>query len=378
MNGKNISPIELSNYTISDDNAPFVVAELSGNHNNSLDLALRLVEEAADAGADAFKLQTYTADTMTIDCHEPDFLVTGTGEKWEQRSLYDLYSEASTPWEWHKPLYDKCKELGMIPFSTPFDETAVDFLESLDNEIYKIASFELTDIPLIKKVAATQKLIIMSTGMATEQEIARAVHAIKKEGNSKFILLKCTSAYPAKLGDANLSTIPYFREKFGCYVGLSDHTLGATSPTVATALGARVIEKHLCLDGQEGVDSHFSMRPSEFKQMVNAVKQSFETLGTIQTAPSKSEISSRNYRRSIYVTKDIKAGEPFTSENIRVIRPGFGLAPQHYQTILGERSKADIKRGTALSLSHVDAVKSQFNLEAVDLCMKSSRHSNEV
>lgn len=354
MNGKNISPIELSNYTISDDNAPFVVAELSGNHNNSLDLALRLVEEAAHAGADAFKLQTYTADTMTIDCHEPDFLVTGTGEKWEQRSLYDLYSEASTPWEWHKPLYDRCKELGMIPFSTPFDETAVDFLESLDNEIYKIASFELTDIPLIKKVAATQKLIIMSTGMATEQEIEAALSTVRNHGNSPIVLLKCTSAYPAKFEDANLTTIPYMREKHQCFTGLSDHTLGSASPVAATALGARVIEKHLCLDGQEGVDSHFSMKPNEFKQMVEMVKNGFSALGKIQTTPSEGEKASRNYRRSIYVVKDIQTGDELTKDNIRVIRPGFGLAPEHYETVLGKRSNVAIKRGSALPASFIE------------------------
>ena len=348
MSRTELKPIELSNYTICDKSSPFVVAELSGNHNNSLDLAMRLVEEAADAGANAFKLQTYTADTMTIDCHEPDFLIAGTGEKWDKRSLFDLYSEASTPWEWHQPLYDRCKELGMIPFSTPFDETAVDFLESLDNEIYKIASFELTDIPLLKKVAATQKLIIMSTGMATEQEIEAAISTVRNYGNSPIVLLKCTSAYPAKFEDANLTTIPYMREKYKCFTGLSDHTLGSTSPVAATALGARIIEKHLCLDGQEGVDSHFSMRPSEFKQMVEMVKNGFEALGGIQKGPSEGEKASRNYRRSIYVVKDIQIGDELTKDNIRVIRPGFGLAPEHYESVLGKKSSVAIKRGTAL------------------------------
>ena len=354
MNGTKLKPIELSNYTISDKDAPFIVAELSGNHNNSIDVALRLVEEAAKAGADAFKLQTYTADTMTIDSNEPDFLVTGTGEKWEKRTLYDLYSEASTPWEWHKPIYDKCKDHGMIPFSTPFDETAVDFLESLDNEIYKIASFELTDIPLIKKVASTQKLIIISTGMATEKEIEAAMSTVREQGNDKVVLLKCTSAYPAQYEDANLKTLPYMREKHHCFTGLSDHTLGAASPVAATALGARVIEKHLCLDGHEGVDSHFSMKPSEFKQMVDLVKNGFEALGTVQKAPSDGEKASRNYRRSIYVVKDIKEGELLTRENIRIIRPGFGLSPEHYEAVLGKKSRIPLKRGTALPASFIE------------------------
>ncbi len=349
-----LKPIELSTFTISETSAPFVVAELSGNHNNSLELALQLVDAAADAGADGLKLQTYTADTMTIDSREPDFLVTGTGEKWEQRSLYDLYAEASTPWEWHQTIFDKCKARGMVPFSTPFDETSVDFLESLSTEIYKIASFELTDIPLLKKVASTGKPMIMSTGMATEHEIEQAIATVRAAGNAQFVLLKCTSAYPAKFEDANLRTIPYMREKYQCFSGLSDHTIGSSSPVAATALGATVIEKHLKLDGQEGVDSHFSMTPNEFGQMVQMVKSSFAALGGIQTAPSSGEQASRNYRRSIYIVKDIQEGEALTPENIRVIRPGFGIAPEHYETVLGKKANVAIKRGTALTLSLIE------------------------
>ena len=347
--------IELSQFTISENSPPFIVAELSGNHNNSLSVALELVDQAAEAGANGFKLQTYTADTMTIECSESDFLVKGTGKEWEERTLYDLYNEASTPWDWHLPIYERCKEKGMIPFSTPFDETAVEFLETLDNEIYKIASFELTDIPLLKKVARTQKPIILSTGMASETEIEKAVSTIRNEGNNNFVLLKCTSAYPARYEDANLQTIPYMREKYGCHIGLSDHTLGLACPVIATAFGARVIEKHLKLEGQQGVDSHFSITPNEFKKMVNTVKQGHAAIGKIQTSPSNGEKASRNYRRSIYVTKDIKAGEIFTSHNIRVIRPGFGLAPEYYESVLGKPSKSDIKRGMALSLTDVES-----------------------
>ena len=350
------SAIALSRFTISDNNSPFIVAELSGNHNNSLADALELVDQAAAAGANGFKLQTYTADTMTIKCSERDFLVKGTGKEWDERTLYDLYKEASTPWEWHQPIYERCRQKGMIPFSTPFDETAVDFLETLNNEIYKIASFELTDIRLLKKVAGTKKPMIVSTGMANESEVEKAVATIRNEGNHNFVLLKCTSAYPAKYEDANLQTIPYFREKYGCHVGLSDHTLGLACPVIATAFGACVIEKHLKLEGQEGVDSHFSITPKEFKSMVEAINQGHASIGNIQTSLSDGEKASRNYRRSIYATKDIKIGEIFTSENIRVIRPGFGLAPEHYESVIGKRCKCNIKRGTALSLSHIETI----------------------
>lgn len=344
-----MTAIQIDQFSIGPGHRPFVIAELSGNHNHSIERALLIVEEAAKAGADGLKLQTYTADTMTLNCNNPDFIVKGTGQKWQDRTLYDLYDEAHTPWDWHKPIFDKARELGMLPFSTPFDETAVDFLESLDVQIYKIASFELTDIPLLKKVASTNKPVIISTGMASEPEIHSAVKTLKEHGCEQFVLLKCTSAYPAKYEDANLLTIPYLAKTYQCQSGLSDHTMGSAAPITATALGATVIEKHLTLDRLDGgVDSHFSMEPNEFKEMVDLVKQSFSALGGIQTQPSEAEIACRNYRRSIYISKDIKAGTILNTNNVRVIRPGFGLPPEALEAVIGKSVNQDIAEGTAL------------------------------
>jgi N-acetylneuraminate synthase len=341
--------IKLKQHTIGNGKRPFVIAELSGNHNQSIERAIQIVEAAAKAGADAVKLQTYTADTMTIDCNQPDFVVSGTSEQWQDRTLYDLYGEAHTPWDWHKAIFERCYELGMTPFSTPFDETAVDFLESLNMEIYKIASFEMTDIPLLRKVAKTGKPIIMSTGMASEREIELAVSTLRSENCEQLVLLKCTSAYPARFEDSNAKTIPYLANKYACLSGLSDHSLGAAVPVTATALGATVIEKHLTLSRDDGgVDSHFSMQPNEFKQMVELVHQSFAALGEIQIQPSDAELACRNYRRSIYVVKDIAADEVLTADNIRIIRPGFGLAPSAFEKVLGKQANQPLLRGTAL------------------------------
>lgn len=350
-------PIKLELHSIGNALRPFVIAELSGNHNQSLERALQIVEAAAQAGADGVKLQTYTADTMTIDCQKADFVVSGTGEQWQDRTLYALYDEAHTPWEWHKPIFDRCYELGMTPFSTPFDESAVDFLESLNMEIYKVASFEMTDIPLLKKIASTAKPVIMSTGMASETEIELAVSTLKSAGCNELVLLKCTSAYPAEYHDANTRTIPYLAQKYACFSGLSDHTLGAAVPVTATALGAVVIEKHLTLNREDGgVDSHFSMEPEEFAQLVRMVKQSYESLGQVQIEPSEAELACRNYRRSVYVVKDMNAGDVFTKENIRVIRPGFGLPPSAYEDILGKQAKLALTRGTSLQPTMVEGL----------------------
>ncbi|WP_395344868.1 pseudaminic acid synthase [Ningiella sp. W23] len=343
-------PIALSKHTIEAGKRPFVIAELSGNHNRSLERALQLVEQAAKAGADGVKLQTYTADTMTIDCNLADFVVSGTGEQWQDRTLYDLYDEAHTPWDWHEPIFKRCYELGMTPFSTPFDESAVDFLEGLNMEIYKVASFEMTDIPLLRKVAGTRKPVIMSTGMASEDEIELAVQTLRENGCEQLVLLKCTSAYPARFEDANAKTIEYLANRYTCLAGLSDHTMGPAVPVTATALGAVVIEKHLTLSRAEGgVDSHFSMEPHEFQQMVALVKQSHSALGRVQTSPSDAELACRNYRRSIYITQDMKAGDTLSPENTRVIRPGFGLPPSAYDDILGQQVTQDCARGTALT-----------------------------
>lgn len=346
-----MQPIVLKQHSIGEGLAPFVIAELSGNHNQSIERALQIVEAAAKAGADAVKLQTYTADTMTIDCNAPDFVVSGTAEQWQDRTLYDLYDQAHTPWEWHKAIFERCYALGMTPFSTPFDESAVDFLESLNMEIYKVASFEMTDVPLLRKIASTGKPVIMSTGMASQDEIALAVKTLKDAKCTQLVLLKCTSAYPANFEDANARTIPYLAQNYQCLSGLSDHTMGAAVPVTATALGAVVIEKHLTLARDDGgVDSHFSMEPDEFANMVKLVKASFAALGEVQTQPSSAELACRNYRRSIYVVKDIAAGTVLSHDNIRIIRPGFGLPPSAFDDVLGKVTKQALTRGTALDL----------------------------
>ncbi|MFH1809031.1 MAG: pseudaminic acid synthase [Pseudomonadota bacterium] len=341
---------------IRDKNNVYVIAELSANHNGSLERAMELVRAAAQAGADAIKLQTYTADTMTIDCDRDEFKI--QGGLWDGRTLYDLYKEAYTPWEWHAPLRDLAHELGLDFFSTPFDSTAVDFLEKLDVPVYKIASFELVDIPLIEYVAAIRKPIILSTGMGTLEEIELAVSSIRKvwgDADPGLCLLKCTSAYPASPAAANLRTIVDLAARFGVVAGLSDHTLGTTVAVAAVAVGAKVIEKHLTLSrGDPGPDSAFSLEPHEFAEMVTAAHIAERSLGEICYEQSEAERPSTVFRRSLFCTRDVQAGERFTTQNTRCIRPGNGLPPRYLERVLQARAIRTILRGSPLTWSDLD------------------------
>lgn len=346
--------ITLGKFTIGEGCTPFVIAELSGNHNQSLESAMAMIKAAAKAGVQAIKLQTYTADTMTIECGSEDFQILEGDSLWQGQTLHQLYQKAYTPWDWHKQLFDYANTLGIVAFSSPFDESAVDFLETLNVPCYKIASFENNDLPLIKKVAQTKKPVIMSTGMASEQEIEEAVACLRKHGCTELVLLKCTSAYPAKISEANLATITDLSKKFKCLVGVSDHTLGLTVPLTAVALGASVIEKHLVLSREDGgIDADFSLEPEEFSKLVNLTNEVSLAKGKVLYGGSESEQASKKYRRSIYVAQDIKAGQKFTKENIRVIRPGLGLAPKYYEQLIGSRVISDIDKGTPLSAEHV-------------------------
>lgn len=329
---------------------PFVIAEMSGNHNGSLDRALLLVEAAASAGAHALKLQTYTADTMTLDLSEGEFFIDDPDSLWNGSSLHSLYEKAHTPWEWHGPIFQRARELGMIGFSSPFDETAVDFLESLDVPCYKIASFENTDIPLIRKVAATGKPMFISTGMATVGELDETVRTARDAGCRELILLKCTSTYPATPENSNVLTIPHMRGLFGCEVGLSDHTAGIGAAVAAVVVGASVIEKHLTLDRRDGgVDSSFSLEPAEFAQLVAETEHAWQALGRVVYGPTKVERRAVLQRRSVYVTQDLDPGDLLTRHNLRCIRPGLGLAPKHYEAVLGRRVNKNVKKGTPMS-----------------------------
>ncbi|MHB8056653.1 MAG: pseudaminic acid synthase [Desulfuromonadaceae bacterium] len=329
---------------------PFIIAEMSGNHNQSLDRALEIVDAAAASGAHALKLQTYTADTMTIDIKEGEFFIEDPNSLWKGRSLYDLYQEAHTPWEWHKPIFDRCRELGLIYLSTPFDDTSVDFLESLDVPCYKIASFENTDIPLIRKVAATGKPMIISTGMATVAELDETVRAAREAGCNDIILLKCTSTYPSTPENTNIRTVPHMRELFGVQVGLSDHSMGTGVAVAAVALGATVIEKHFTLSRADGgVDSSFSLEPEELKTLVVETERAWQALGQVSYGPTEKEKKSLVFRRSLYVVKDMKAGDVFTAENVRAIRPGYGLPPKYAEVVIGKTAKLAITRGTPVS-----------------------------
>jgi pseudaminic acid synthase len=333
--------------TIMAEKSPFIIAEMSGNHNQSLDRALAIVEAAAEAGADAIKLQTYTADTMTM---KGAMVIEDENSLWVGKELHDLYQLAYTPWEWHKPIFDKAKELGMVAFSSPFDASAVDFLEELNVPLYKVASFENTDHPLLKKVAQTGKPVIMSTGAATLADIDEAVRVLRENGCEELTLLKCTSTYPASPETTNLATIPHLQKIFNCPVGLSDHTMGIGASVAAVALGATVIEKHFTLDRADGgVDSTFSLEPHELKSLVIESKRAFLALGSVQYGVQKAEKNSTQFKRSIYVSKTIKAGEVFTVENTKVIRPGFGLAPKYLNIILGKKAPQDITKGTPLT-----------------------------
>lgn len=328
---------------------PFVIAEMSGNHNQSLGRALEIVEAAVKTGAHALKIQTYTPETMTLDLDEREFHISDPNSLWAGTSLYKLYGEAYTPWEWHKPIFDRAKELGIVAFSTPFDDTAVDFLESLNVPCYKIASFENTDLPLIRRVAATGKPLIISTGMASIAELDDTVRAAREAGCKDLILLKCTSTYPATAENTNILTIPHLRELFDCEVGLSDHTMGVGVSVAGVALGATVIEKHFTLSRADGgVDSTFSMEPAEMAQLVMESERAWQALGQVNYGPTEKEKKSLVYRRSLYVVKALRAGEVLTRENVRAIRPGLGLPTKYFEVVLGKTVKRDVKLGTAL------------------------------
>ena len=325
-----------------------IIAEVSANHNGNIERAETIVRAAADAGADAVKLQTYTADTLTIPCDNEYFRIKGT--LWEGRTLHDLYQEAYTPWEWHPRLIGLANELGLVCFSTPFDTTAVDFLEELNVPCHKVASFEVVDIPLLKKIASTEKPVIMSTGMANLEEIAEAVRTLRVNGTEELALLKCTSSYPAPPEEANLVTIPHLAATFDCIAGLSDHTMGSAVAVAAVALGARIVEKHFTLSRADGgPDSAFSMEPAEFKQMVQDIRTAEAALGKVNYSLTEKERESVVFRRSLFVVKDMKAGELFTDANVRSIRPGNGLHPRFLDTVLGCKAIMDITRGTPLA-----------------------------
>lgn len=334
---------------IGPDHAPFIIAEMSGNHNQSLDRALAIVDAAAATGAHALKLQTYTADTMTLDVSAPGFAIEDPKSLWNGRTLYDLYQEAHTPWEWHKPIFERARQHGMIPFSTPFDFTAVDFLETLDADCYKIASFENTDLPLIRRVAATGKPVIISLGMASIAEMDEAVRTARESGCRDLVLLKCTSTYPATPENTNIATIPHMRTLFDVQVGLSDHTMGIGVSVASVALGATVIEKHFTLDRADGgVDSSFSMEPAEMKSLIVETERAWQAYGRVTYGTCGDE-GSKQFRRSLYVSEDLKAGDRLSYENVRAIRPGFGLPPKHIDQIVGSRVATDTPRGTPVT-----------------------------
>lgn len=342
--------IKIGTIEVGQQHKPFIIAEMSGNHNQSLERAKEIIKIAATTGAHAVKLQTYTPETMTIDHRGGLFDITDKKSLWYGRNLYELYQEAHTPWEWHKPLFDLAKELGIICFSTPFDDTAVDFLETLDVPCYKIASFENTDHPLLKKVAKTGKPVIMSTGIANLSDIMESVQVLKENGCKDIVLLKCTSTYPATPENTNLVTIPVLQQIFpDCIIGLSDHTMGVGASVASVALGARVIEKHFTIRRSDGgVDSAFSLEPDEMKQLVIESERAFLALGEVQLMIQKAEERSKMFKRSVYAVQDIKKGEKFTKENIRVIRPGDGLPPKYYSTMLTKKATRHIKLGTPL------------------------------
>ena len=334
-------------------NKVFIIAEISANHNGDLQVALETVRAAKRAGADAIKLQTYTAKTMTIDCKN-DFFMIKQGTAWDGEYLYDLYKRAYTPWEWHKDIYDLAKEEGLICFSSPFDNSAVDLLEELNSPIYKIASFEITDIPLIEYIASKGKPMILSTGIAEISDIELAIETCRKAGNNDITLLKCTSAYPADPSDANLLTIPDIKIRFGVKSGLSDHTMGIEGPIVATALGASVIEKHFILDKSiGGPDAHFSLDEKEFTEMVKAVRIAEKMMGKVDYEMTEKKKKSRQFSRSLFIVKDVKEGEEITRENVRSIRPGFGIHPKYFREIIGKKFKLDLEKGTPMSFETI-------------------------
>lgn len=342
--------MKIAGRSIGKDQVPFVIAEMSGNHNQSLERALTIVDAAAAAGAHALKIQTYTADSMTLDIRDGEFFISDPKSPWQGRSLYDLYQEAHTPLEWHEAIFQRCRERGILCFSTPFDAKAVDFLESLNAPCYKIASFENIDLPLIRKVAATGKPLIISTGMASLAELDEAVRAAREEGCRDLVLLKCTSSYPSSPEFSNITTIPHMRELFGCEVGLSDHTLGVGVAVASIALGATVVEKHFTLDRSEGgVDSQFSLEPAEMRALVEESQRAWLSMGQISYGIGPAERGSIIFRRTLYISCDMKAGEVLSPSNLRAIRPGSGLPPKYLGTLLGKRVNRDVPRGTPMS-----------------------------
>lgn len=349
-----MKPIQIENFKIAFDHKPFIIAEMSGNHKQSLERALAIVDAASKAGAHAIKLQTYTADTITINSTHTSFTINDENSLWKGKNLYDLYKEAYTPWEWHKPIFDRAKEKGLIVFSSPFDESAVDFLEDLNVPLYKIASFENTHHPLLKRVAATGKPVIMSTGVTNIADIDESVRVLREAGCKELILLKCTSTYPASPESSNLVTIPHMSQLFNCYVGLSDHTMGIGASVAAVAFGARVIEKHFTLNRADGgVDSTFSLEPKELEALVVESERAFLSLGQIQYGIQPAEEKSLRFKRSIYIVKDIKIGEKFSNDNIKVIRPGDGLSPKYFEKLLGSVCKVPLLKGTPLTWNNL-------------------------
>tara|TARA_Y100001958_G_scaffold159984_1_gene164887 strand:+ start:6170 stop:7195 length:1026 start_codon:yes stop_codon:yes gene_type:complete len=341
--------MKIGNFDLNKSDSVFIIAELSANHNGSLDIALETIRAAKRAGADCIKLQTYTPDTMTINCDKDDFIIKDT--IWDGNKLYDLYNNAYTPWEWHEALFNEAHKNELICFSSPFDKTAVDFLERLNVPAYKIASFEITDIPLIEYVASKGKPVIISTGIAEISDIELAIDACKRMDNNNIALLKCTSSYPAPIDEANILMIKDFKEKFGLVSGLSDHTIGSTVPVVATCFGAKIIEKHFILNHKiGGPDASFSMDEMEFKQMVKAVREAEKAIGKVDYKLTKKQIKGKEFSRSLYVVKDIKRGDLFSEENIKSIRPGFGSHPKYLKQILGTRSKNEYKFGDRLDI----------------------------
>ncbi len=347
--GKEVEEIIIAGRKIGANQPPFIIAEMSGNHNQSLERALQIVEAAAKTGAHALKLQTYPEDTVTLDVDKDEFLIKDENSLWNGMRLYQLYKQVHTPWEWHKLIMDKCKELGMICFSTPFDESAVDFLETLNVPCYKVGSFENCHLPMLKKIAATGKPIIISTGLASVSDLDEITNAIREQGNENIILLKCTSSYPADPQDSNILTIPHMKQLFNCHVGLSDHTLGIGVSVASIVLGATVIEKHFTLSRAEGgLDAAFSLEPAEMKSLVEETYRAWQSLGKISYVPSEKEKKSMQFRRSLYVAKDMEAGDVFTKENLRVVRPGYGLHPRYYEGLLGKKVACDIEKGMAV------------------------------
>lgn len=349
-----MATIRLGQRAIGPGEAPFIIAELSGNHDQSLDKALAMVDAAAACGADAIKIQTYNADSMTLDIRNGDFVIQDPGNLWQGKSLYELYQLAMTPWDWHQAIFDRARQHGMQAFSTPFDQAAVEYLEQLNVPCYKIASFENSDHALLAAVAKTGKPVIMSTGMATQTELAESVEVLRKHGCKKLILLKCTSHYPADPVDANLVTIPHLAQLFSCQVGLSDHTAGIGVAVASVVLGATVIEKHFVLNRSEGgVDAEFSLEPDEFTALVQECKRAAVALGKVTYGGTDKEQASRKYRRSLYIAEDMQAGDIFTQSNLRSVRPGFGLEPKYLPMLLGKPIKKAAAKGTAISWEYL-------------------------